>query len=100
MFQIISLIFPIAASILFFFIYQKAGFSGAILAFCAAPVLAALLPLAGWFAVSLGGMGTLENSMGGQATVMVIIALSVIGNLVAMLPLAILAFKTWPDEAA
>lgn len=73
---------PLVASVLYVVVFQKAGFRGAMLAICAAPLLGAILThgiyaLAGYY-----GMGMM----------LVSIPLS-------LLPLLVLAFKSWPPIA-
>ena len=76
---------PILASVLYVMVFQKAGFKGPILAFCAAPVLGPVLS----FGMMAGG---------GYGPGMMVLPL--ISIPLALLPLLILAFKPWPPVAA
>ncbi len=98
MIQILFLIFPIVASILYFLIYKKAGFGGGMLVFCFAPILAAFVPLVGRFGISFRGMGELSHNMGLGAEMMLVFGFAFIGNLLALVPLIVLAFAGWPGK--
>ncbi len=98
MIQILFLIFPIVASILYFLVYKKAGFSGGMLAFCFAPILGTIVPLAGSVGIGLTGMGELSHTMGPGAEMMMVFGFAMIGNLLAMVPLIVLAFAGWPEK--
>lgn len=77
-----QILVPIIASVLYVIVFQKAGMKGPILAVCAGPVLAVALVYV--MSVLTGG----------------IIALVVVSPILSLLPLAILAFKSWPPVAA
>lgn len=86
---IVSFIEPIAASLLLVIVFQKAGFRGAVLWLCAAPVLGAVM----WRVLFLPVAGYASP----EAAV-AIVALAVLP--VSLLPLLVLAFKTWPPVPA
>lgn len=71
---------PVLAAVLYVIVFQKAGFSGAMLAFCAAPILASAV---WWVLIPLLGSER-----------MILIPLITIP--LTLLPLLILAFKSWP----
>ncbi len=75
---------PALASVLYVIVFQKAGFNGAMLAFCAAPILGSAL---WWVLMPLFGSGR-----------MMLIPLITIP--LTLLPLLILAFKSWPPVSA
>lgn len=72
---------PVIASVLYVIVFQKAGFRGPILAVCAGPLLGAFVTL-------------LMIGMGGMA-----LALFLINLPLTLLPLLVLAFKSWPPVA-
>ena len=74
---------PLLASFLYVIVYQKAGFRGPMLLICGAPVLAAVLSF-----VLIRMMGVYS-----MAFALLLIPLG-------MLPLFVLAFKSWPPVAA
>lgn len=78
---------PVVASVLYVIVFQKAGFRGAILALCAGPVVAALLAAA-MFRMMIAG--------GGPGMMLVpLVALPL-----TLLPLLVLAFKSWPPVSS
>lgn len=82
-----QMLIPVIASVLYVIVFQKAGFKGAMLVFCAAPLLAAVL---GQVLIGMMGMGFMGAPY--------MLTLFVLGPL-SLLPLLILAFKTWPPVA-
>ncbi len=98
MIQILFLIFPVVASILYFLVYKKAGFSGGILALCFAPILGAIVPMVGRFGMGILDMGELSHTMGSGAVVMALYGYAIIGSLLWMVPLIVLAFAGWPGK--
>ncbi|WP_284176646.1 hypothetical protein [Frigidibacter sp. SD6-1] len=81
----LSFLGPILASVLYVIVFQKAGFRGAILAVCAGPLLGAL---AGFV------MGRVAYAGGGMP--MSFAAIILISLPLSLLPLLVLAFKSWP----
>lgn len=80
----VQFIAPVFASVLYVIVFQKAGFKGAIMAVCAAPLLGALLSYAIYWMLISGSMGP-----GMMALPLIAIPLS-------LAPLLVLAFKPWP----
>ena len=78
---------PLIAAILYVIVFQKAGLRGGMLAFCAAPLVGA----------GLFSMMVRMTSIGGGPGMMLIAFVLIPLNL---LPLLILAFKSWPPVAA
>lgn len=83
----LGLISGLIFSGLYFMIYRKAGFSGVILAVCFTPLLNTVLPFL-MVSMSMGG----GYSMG-------FAFLSITLTILAILPLALLAFLDWPIRA-
>ncbi|MEZ5734028.1 MAG: hypothetical protein R3D97_17050 [Paracoccaceae bacterium] len=81
-----SFLGPLIASVLYVVVFQKAGFRGPMLAFCAAPVLGALLSR------MLIGLMSYAGPIFSLAF-LVPMAFS-------LAPLFILAFKAWPPVSA
>jgi hypothetical protein len=79
--MIFAFLGPLIASVLYVVVFQKAGFRGAILAVCAAPVLGVLLSHA---LISMLYMG------GGVAIAFLI------PTALSLAPLLVLAFMAWP----
>lgn len=79
---------PIVATILYVIVFQKAGFKGAMLGFCVAPLVASAINQA------LMGM-MLTGSMGPRYMLVPLVLIPL-----SMLPLLILAFKSWPPVTA
>ncbi|MGB3177187.1 MAG: hypothetical protein WBA90_04840 [Albidovulum sp.] len=80
--MVFSFLGPVVASVLYVIVFQKAGFRGARLAVCAAPVLSAVLSNA-----LMGFMYMGEGSM---------FAFILITTVLSFAPLLVLAFKAWP----
>lgn len=74
---------PVIASVLYAIVFQKAGLGGPWLAACAGPVVGALLASVMIRAMMAGG--------GGMMVLVPLVALPL-----TLLPLLILAFKSWP----
>lgn len=74
---------PIVASVLYVIVFQKAGFRGAILAVCAGPVVASLL-----------AMLMIRMIIVGDGPGMMLVPLVALP--LTLLPLLVLAFKSWP----
>jgi hypothetical protein len=79
--MIFSLLGPLVASVLYVIVFQKAGFRGAILGVCAAPILGAFLGRALIGAFYAGG---------GMAFAFLI------PTVLSLAPLLVLAFMAWP----
>ncbi|MGB7268466.1 MAG: hypothetical protein WBC90_02965 [Albidovulum sp.] len=80
--QFVYYIEPLLASVLYAIVFQKAGFRGALLGLCASPIVALVLTTMLYQLPEIDGM--------------LIYALSVP---LYLLPLLILAFKSWPPVA-
>jgi len=83
---ILSFLGPVIASVLYVIVFQKAGFRGAILFVCAAPVLGAILTRILVASIVMGG--------GPMAGVFLISAA------LSLAPLLVLAFMAWPPADA
>ncbi|MCY1125930.1 hypothetical protein OU426_03605 [Frigidibacter sp. RF13] len=81
----LSFLGPLLASILYVIVFQKAGFRGAILAVCAGPLLGALVSFT---------MGRMTYAGGGMP--MSFVAIFLISLPLSLMPLLVLAFKSWP----
>ncbi|OYX41478.1 MAG: hypothetical protein B7Z02_15625 [Rhodobacterales bacterium 32-67-9] len=79
---ILSFLGPVIASVLYIIVFQKAGFRGAILFVCAAPVLGAILTRVLVASMVMGG--------GPMAGVFLLSAA------LSLAPLLVLAFMAWP----
>ncbi|WP_347313023.1 hypothetical protein [Defluviimonas sp. SAOS-178_SWC] len=79
---ILSFLGPVIASILYVIVFQKAGFRGAVMFVCAAPVLGAVLTRILVASIVMGG--------GPMAGVFLISAA------LSLAPLLVLAFMAWP----
>lgn len=88
----LRLVIPIVASILYVVIFQKAGFRGAWLAICAAPVVVPAL-------VS-GLVKLLFNGIDPPTMMRAFAVLFFVDIPLTLLPLLVLAFKSWPPVAA
>jgi len=92
------IVFPLAASFLFLMVFRRAGFGVGMQVLCIAPLLGAALP---WLTGILIYWGVLFDSemasffYGYDQTVFVF--LSVIGQLLGILPLVLLAVSKWPN---
>ncbi len=80
---------PVIASVLYIIVFQKAGFKGPILAVSAAPILGSV--------VSMLLIRTLVAGGGGPGMMILIPFISIP---LSLLPLLVLAFKSWPPVAA
>ncbi len=78
---------PVFASVLYVIVFQKAGFRGAILAVAIAPIVGVLLTHL-----------LLRALISGGGAMMLLVPLVAIP--ISLLPLLILAFKSWPPVAA
>jgi len=85
--MMMSFVGPVIAAILYVIVFQKAGFGGAILAVGAAPLLGPVLFHAGLRLVDYG-----------LGPVLMLLQLGMM--LLNLLPLLVLAFKSWPPVAA
>ena len=86
--MVLEFIGPVLASVLYVVVFQKARFKGAILAFCATPILGVFAWIwANWIVYAHG-------------PVEMFYYLSLIYVPFSLLPLLVLAFKSWPPVAA
>lgn len=78
---------PVISAVLYVIVFQKAGFKGAVLAVCATPILGLIVFQMMFHLIGYGyGVGMM--------------ALPLVGIVLSLLPLAVLAFKSWPPVAA
>ncbi len=75
---------PLIASVLYVMVFQKAGFRGGILAFCAAPLVGSAL-------ITFAFRTMMGQGYGSWAIILPLLAIPL-----SLLPLLILAFKSWP----
>jgi len=87
MMMTMSFIGPAIAAVLYVIIFQKVGFRGAWLAVCAAPLLGSGLFFAAFQLTDFG-----------YGPVLMLLQLGMM--LLNLLPLLVLAFKSWPPVAA
>ncbi len=80
--MILSFLGPVIASVLYVIVFQKAGFRGAILFVCAAPVLGAILTRILVASLVMGG-GPM-------------VGVFLISAALSLAPLLVLAFMAWP----
>ena len=78
---------PIIAAFLYVIVFQKAGFRGPILALCAAPLVGSVLGMMLFRVLLAGGSGGM-------------FLIQLVALPVTLLPLLILAFKSWPPAVA
>jgi hypothetical protein len=85
--MLFQLVGPIIASVLYVIVFQKAGFKGAIMFVCAAPVVGALF---------VGGLMAGMMGYSGAAAPL----LFLMSWVLSLAPLLVLAFMAWPPVSA